>query len=51
MFHLLKISDMCDKNLFNGVGVVIDDHVLNKNEHNDKIIQLVDRVSSSLYQI
>lgn len=33
---------MCDKNLFNGVGVVIDDHVLNKNEHNDKIIQLVD---------
>lgn len=36
------MNDMGDKNLFNGVGVVIDDHVLNKNEHDDKIIQLVD---------
>lgn len=36
------MNDMDDKNLFDGVGVVIDDHVLGNNEHDDKIIQLVD---------
>ena len=29
------MNDMDDRNLFDGVGVVIDDHVLGNNEHDD----------------
>ena len=33
---------MDDEKLFDGVGVVIDDHVFNGEEYGDKIIQVVD---------
>lgn len=36
------MNDMDDEKLFDGVGVVIDDHVFNGEEHGDKIIQVVD---------
>lgn len=32
---------MDDKNLFDGIGIVIDDHVFKGEEYNDKILQLV----------
>lgn len=36
------MNDMDDEKLFDGVGVVIDDHVFNGEEYGDKIIQVVD---------